>query len=137
MKNQTYNVLVVDDDPTIVDFLSLVLTEMGCRAIPAWNVFGALEEVKKQRIDLVVTDLKMPGVHGLTLVEWLKGHEVHGSIPVIVITGHPEKHIIEKIRKTGVHSILFKLSQQGIVYSRHSSALAAFRSHLGATCLRE
>jgi len=77
-------VLVVDDEPLIRDILAEWLVEEGYRVHCAADGQEALDLVDVEIPDVIVTDIKMPRVHGLELVERLRtaGH----AIPVVVIS---------------------------------------------------
>lgn len=85
MTNKT-QVLVIDDDEVIREALRRILEARGYSVVTSANGFAGLEWVNKQDFDLVITDLKMPGMSG---VEVLKSIRVlHPDIPLIMITGY-------------------------------------------------
>ncbi len=79
-------ILVVDDEPNIRKVLVATLRREGYEVEAAENGADALAALEREGADVVVTDLVMPGVDGLTLLRRLS-HE-HADIPVIVITAH-------------------------------------------------
>jgi len=62
-------VLVVDDDPVVGKSYDRVLTDKGYSVITALNAVEALERMREAEVDLVVTDIRMPGMDGLELAE--------------------------------------------------------------------
>ena len=78
-----FNILVVDDDEQILDFLRPKLRGSGYNVLTANNGNEALEQVKAQEPDLLVLDLMMPGKDGL---ETLKEIRDFSSVPVIVLS---------------------------------------------------
>lgn len=77
-------VLVVDDDPDIRRVLELMLEDEGYRVALAADGHEALERVARQRPDVVLLDLWMPGMDGWTLQERLQEHTP--EIPIVVMT---------------------------------------------------
>ena len=78
-------VLVVDDEPDILDNLSEWLVGSGYKTVTAGNGPEALAIAKRQKVDVVVTDLNMPKLSGLHLMTLIK--EVNPNIEVIFLTG--------------------------------------------------
>jgi CheY-like chemotaxis protein len=78
-------VLVVDDDADARELISLVLSQAGYDVEDAADGFGALAKVSHFRPDAVVTDLRMPGMSGVELLQRIR--RMHGDIPVILATG--------------------------------------------------
>src|SRR5437879_562590 len=79
-------ILVVDDEPKMRRVLELMLHKMGHAVLAAGNGAEALALAGKNAVDLVVTDLKMPEMDGMELLERLR--EGGSDVPVIVITAH-------------------------------------------------
>ena len=79
-------ILLVDDEPDIRDVLSLSLSDMGYQVYEAENGNEALRIFKEVRPSMVMTDIKMPGMDGVELLQKVK-HE-NPETEVIMITGH-------------------------------------------------
>jgi two-component system response regulator HydG len=77
-------VLVVDDEPEMVENLTRILRREGYRCLSATESRKAVELVEAQRPDLLLTDLKMPGMDGMELMR--RAHELDPALPVIMIT---------------------------------------------------
>src|SRR2546421_409426 len=76
--------LLVDDEEEIVEYLVLVFGD--CDSKTALNAESALEALRKERFDVLITDIKMPGATGLSLIDSAK--EMRPDLPIVVITGH-------------------------------------------------
>lgn len=100
------SVLVVDDEAYVRDSLRRVLESEGCRATGAADVADALGELARQRIDVVVSDLRIPGGDVHTLLERL-GPESE-RVPVIVITGTGTVDEAVRAMKAGAFDLLQK-----------------------------
>ena len=81
------NVLVADDDPVMIRLLSTELRKAGFATFIAYDVVQATVEIRRSRIDVVVTDLCMPGGSGRDIIHRLKSSTRTGQIPVIVVSG--------------------------------------------------
>lgn len=79
-------VLVVDQEPRIVELIGQVLDEAGYQIVTADNNADALQSIKEARPDLVVLDLIMTDEDGIDLIGYLKAREDLKNIPLIVIT---------------------------------------------------
>lgn len=79
-------VLIVDDEETVTRLLASYLEKDGQRVITRHDGEGALEALKNNETDLLITDLKMPGMSGLELIR--KVREFYSDLDIIVITGY-------------------------------------------------
>ncbi|MFP2958879.1 response regulator [Myxococcus sp. 1LA] len=79
-------ILVVDDSPLTRELIANLLEAVGYDTVIASDGAEALEVLEAHSVDLVVTDLEMPGVDGLTLARRLKGHPAHSRLPVVILT---------------------------------------------------
>ena len=78
-------VLVVDDEEDAREMLAAILTQAGFDVDDAADGFAALSKVSHYRPDVVVTDLRMPGMTGVDLLQRIR--RIHGDVPVILATG--------------------------------------------------
>lgn len=90
-------VLVVDDDPMIRQLLNEALTMEGYQATTAEDGEKALQALEKHAVDVIITDLSMPGMNGLELIR--RTNIDHPHVPKIIITGAGTlENAIEAIR---------------------------------------
>ena len=82
-----YNILVCDDEKDIVSALNIYLSAEGYTVIPAYSGKQALEIMEQQHIDLVLMDIMMPEMDGLTAVSKLRGFS---NVPVLFLTAKSE-----------------------------------------------
>jgi len=80
-------VLVVDDDPDMREFLMQLVTDIGCRVRIATNGAACLEAVALKPPDLILLDVEMPNLDGVTCCKLLKSSSQMRHIPVVLITG--------------------------------------------------
>lgn len=105
-KKGKIKVLLVDDEEEFVNTLS---ERLNMRDVDSNTVFDgeqAMEYVSGEEPDVLVLDLKMPGIHGLEVLRWLK--EFHPSIQVIILTGHGTEKDEEKAKELGAFDYLKK-----------------------------
>ncbi len=80
-------ILIIDDDPDVVVFLSTLLQDHGYETLEASDGLEGLEITKSQRPDLILMDLMMPQKSGISLLAELKGDKELKHIPVVMVTG--------------------------------------------------
>ena len=81
-------ILVVDDDPSVLETTRSMLDELGYQTIAADNLEAALTAVSERPIDLAIVDLAMPGVHGLELGQKLQRSQP--GLPILYCSGYPD-----------------------------------------------
>jgi two-component system response regulator PilR (NtrC family) len=100
------NVLLVDDEPDILELLELTLRKMGLEVDKARNVREALKKLTAQKFDLCLTDMRMPDGDGLQVVQYIAQHNL--DIPVAVITAHGNTENAVTALKAGAFDYLSK-----------------------------
>ena len=80
-------VLVVDDDPSIVELVRTRLELAGIPTLWAYRGADALEHMRTQRIAAVLLDVGMPGLNGFEVLSWMKRDPRSARIPVLMLTG--------------------------------------------------
>ena len=98
--------LVVDDDEAVRRIVAELLTEEGYEPVVAGSAEEALELLAKKRFELVISDIKMPGVDGLTLLRNLR--ESHPETAVIMMTGFGQIESAVEALKLGASDYLTK-----------------------------
>jgi CheY-like chemotaxis protein len=85
-----FKILVVDDEPDSRTFLSTVLEDEGATVLEASNGQEGLDLARREHPDLMTLDLEMPGMDGAQVFEVMRTEEALSTIPVCIISGHPE-----------------------------------------------
>ena len=85
-----FKILVVDDEPDTLIFISTVLEDNGAKVFEARDGDEALEVARRELPDLVTLDISMPGKDGGQVFEEMRKDPELESIPVCIITGRPE-----------------------------------------------
>jgi len=99
-------VLIVDDEPNLRKILSAQLSRDGYDVLTAEDGEQGLALLKEHHIDLVVTDLKMPKVDGMTLLR--RAHEEDPELPIVMITAHGTIDTAVEALKIGAFDYLTK-----------------------------
>lgn len=105
-KNATRQILVVDDEVSICEILTSFLKKNGYSVFYALNGEQAITIIKQHDIDLVLTDIKMPGMTGVDLLKLIKGY--NAFLPVIMTTGFPTLDSAIEALKLGAFDYLTK-----------------------------
>ena len=79
-------VLVVDDEPDVVDMLRMMLENASYEVVSAYDGKEGVEKAKKEKPDAIVLDLMMPGMNGFEACKEMKNDPELKAIPVIVLT---------------------------------------------------
>lgn len=79
-------ILTVDDSKTMRDMVSFTLKGAGFDVLEAIDGQDALDKVPGKRIDVVITDINMPNMDGITLVKELRGQSDFKSTPILMLT---------------------------------------------------
>jgi two-component system chemotaxis response regulator CheY len=102
-------VLVVDDSPSVRKFVSFSLRLAGCKVIEAMDGQDGLEQLARHpETSLVVTDLNMPNMDGLSLIRALKESPGLCKVPVIILSSEQDEPVREESLKAGADAFLVK-----------------------------
>lgn len=99
-------ILVVDDEPMVLETMTLFLEESGFTPIPCTGAAEALEAFGKGPIDAVLTDIKMPGLSGIDLLDRIRG--IAPEVPVILLTGNADVDNAVSAVKKGAFDFILK-----------------------------
>jgi DNA-binding NtrC family response regulator len=99
-------IMLVDDEEDFVEMLDLRLKEIGENVVTAYNGSEGLNVLKTQDIDVVILDVKMPGMDGIEVLQAIK--KQYPLIEVIMLTGHGTIEIAIEGMKLGAFDFLFK-----------------------------
>ena len=81
-------ILVIDDDTAVLSAVQAILTDEGYDVLTADSGFRGLETLRKEAPDLIILDLKMPGMSGMGFLNEILGADGKPKYPVLVLTAH-------------------------------------------------
>jgi len=106
MDIKKYKLLIVDDESTIIELLGDYFDQLGFSVETTDNPLNALKIVENGGIKIVLTDIKMPKMNGIELLEKIK--EVNGLVQVIIMTGYGSLENTVKCLEQGANDYILK-----------------------------
>jgi len=105
----TKKILVTEDSPTMRAMIAATIEAMGdYQILEAPNGFEALRLLPREKIDLVITDINMPDINGLELVNFVKKNQMYRQIPLIIVSTEGSARDREKGLSLGADAYLVK-----------------------------
>lgn len=101
-------ILIIEDDKYLNDLLCKKLAGAGFTALAAIDAEEGLKSLKKNKTDLILLDLLLPGMHGFEFLEIIKKDPSTKDIPVIIISNLGQKEDVEKGLALGADDYLVK-----------------------------
>ncbi|CAM3321852.1 response regulator [Rhodothermus bifroesti] len=101
-------VLVVDDSSTARKFVTFALRAQGLTVLTACDGLEALEKLAQTPVDLVITDLNMPKLDGIGLVQALRADPEYAHIPILVLSSLEDAELVSQSQQLGVQAYLTK-----------------------------
>lgn len=108
IENKIKKILIVDDDPEILEFISTVLKKEGFSVITANSGLKVGMLVVAENPDVILIDVMMPGLNGYDTCKKLKKEKISKNIPVILITGIDKEDIKKKYKKVKANDFIIK-----------------------------
>lgn len=135
MSTPQHTILAVDDEPHMRRLLEISLRQAGYRALSAGNGREALELIQQQQIDLVVSDLHMPGMNGLQLLEAIR--KQYERLPFIMVTAQGEIKTAVEAMKLGASDYILRPFELETLEIAIQKALAVNRIQLENAFFKE
>jgi two-component system, NtrC family, response regulator len=129
------NILIVDDEKNYPMILSELLEEEGYVPLRASSGMEALDILAREVIDLVLTDVKMPGMSGIQLLEKIK--ETYPDIPVIIMTAYGSVEKAVEAMHKGAYTFILKPFENQALIAHIAKALSVYRIVQENNMLRE
>ena len=92
MDKSRFHILIVDDEPDIIEFLSYNLSREGYQISTATNGLQAIDKVKKNKPDLILMDIMMPEMDGITAVSKIKALPGTEEVMILFLTARSEEY---------------------------------------------
>jgi len=108
VKRQKPLVLVVDDNAALAEVVCDLLATMNCDSVSADNGPDALKTVEEKKPDLVLLDVVMPAMSGVSVLRALKQNAATSSLPVIMVSGEQKGYDLDTAFKLGAADYIIK-----------------------------
>jgi len=119
------NILIVDDEKNYPRIIGEILQEEGYTSVTASSGMEALDILNNELIDLVLTDVKMPGMSGIQLLEKIK--EINPDIPVIIMTAHGSVEKAVGAMHKGAYTFILKPFENQTLMAHIAKAISVYR----------
>jgi two-component system cell cycle response regulator DivK len=106
--NALRRILIVEDNPLNMKLFTAMIAAQGYEVLQATDGHRGLDIAQKQRPDLIIMDVQLPGISGLEVTENLKGSDATRHIPIIATTAFALRGDEEKIRASGCDGYMAK-----------------------------
>ena len=101
-------VLIVEDHDDTREMLQLLLGVFGCRVIPAHDGEEAMSLAEKTLPDLILMDMRIPHLDGLSVARMIRCHPTLNEVPIIAITGMVSPQFRSEVLRAGCNDCLYK-----------------------------
>jgi len=129
------NILIVDDEKNYPKIIGEILGEEGYTSLTASSGMEALEYLNNEPIDLVLTDVKMPGISGIQLLEKIK--EINPDMPVIIMTAYGSVEKAVEAMHKGAYTFILKPFENQALIAHIAKAISVYRIVQENSILRE
>lgn len=102
------NILAVDDSSTLRQMVTMTLKDAGHQVVEAQNGKEGLSAAQKQKVDLVITDVNMPIMDGISLVKELRKLPAYKFTPILMLTTESSSDMKQKGKEAGATGWLVK-----------------------------
>lgn len=119
-------ILIVDDFATMRKILKNILKELGYTdLLEAEDGQAALEILRKEKVDLVISDWNMPNMDGLSLLKAIRSDEALKDTPVLMVTAEAQKQNVLEAVKAGVNNYVVKPFTPEVIQEKISKIFAS------------
>ena len=120
-RTKKHNIFFVDDDPGVRSAVAEDLEDMGCKVKCFAKAKDCLEQLPNKNCNLLITDVKMPEMDGMTLLT--KVRQLQPLLPILIITGHGDVPMAVKALKTGALDFIEKPLDERVLLPAVEAAL--------------
>ena len=101
-------IMVVDDSNAIRQSVTFILKENGYETLEACDGQDGFEKLKDQKVDLVISDVNMPNMDGISMIRELRATETHKFTPILVLTTESQASIMQEGKSAGATGWIVK-----------------------------
>jgi two-component system, chemotaxis family, chemotaxis protein CheY len=119
-------IMIVDDSPTVLKFVSYSLKNSGFKVLTASDGMDALEKISslEETVDMVITDLNMPNMDGYELISALRRNDQFSSTPIIILSSEEDDTDKELGSEAGADAYLTKPFKSSVLLYEVSKFLS-------------
>src|SRR5574340_1486396 len=99
-------IMIVDDDPYVLESISTLLRAFGFYVLTSNNANDAMQGIQREQVDVLLTDIKMPGITGVELLGMI--HRYDPQTPVVLMTAYAELDVAVDAIKKGAFDFITK-----------------------------
>ncbi len=100
------SILVIDDDTGMTETMKDILDEHGMEVAIANDGYYAINLVNERSFDIILSDIKMPGINGVETLKEIK--KIRPNIRVIMMTAYTSDELVEEAKEEGAYKVVFK-----------------------------
>ncbi len=115
--------LVIDDEPRLLDTLEKLLTPEGYRVVLAKSAFEGIQQLEQQHIDLVICDWLMSTGNGYIIVDYIREEFTNPWLPIIIYSCYEAYFFPKETKNIKVDAYLSKFDQVEVLYNTIRSIL--------------
>jgi DNA-binding response OmpR family regulator len=108
MLPQGIHILVIDDDPALMDIITRMLTRVGANVTGAETGMVGLDALNRETFDLLILDLMLPDIDGFDILERLRSDSNYDDMPILILSAIVNPDMISKGLKMGADAYLTK-----------------------------
>jgi len=101
-------ILIVDDSKAIRQSIRFVLEQNEYQVLDAEDGLDALEKLENETVDLIITDVNMPNMNGIELIQEVRGKDNFKFVPILVLTTESQNSVMEKGKAAGATGWIVK-----------------------------
>jgi CheY-like chemotaxis protein len=109
-------VLIVDDDADTSQVMALLLGVEGLEVVSASNGLEALDMCESEKPDLIITELRLPGMSGIKIIKTLRAAPGRGQVPIVVHTAHAQELAAAAI-EAGADGVISKTQTRDLLFN--------------------
>jgi len=106
------HILIVDDSKTVRNLVAFIMKKEGFKVTAAEDGLDGLEKLySEQKIDLIISDINMPRMDGITFIKTVREQDAYRDIPIVVLSTEGQENDIQKGLSIGANLYLVKPAQ--------------------------
>lgn len=111
-KGMAKHILIVDDSKTVRNLVAFIMKKEGFKVTAAEDGLDGLEKLySEQKIDLIISDINMPRMDGITFIKTVREQDAYRDIPIVVLSTEGQENDIQRGLSIGANLYLVKPAQ--------------------------